>query len=123
MKGTKRTRSAFRAAVRNQYWRRGDAEVVLEEWSSSGLTLAEFAHRHGLKVERMRRWSESLGQQPVPKFYPVELRCDSFPTPEPTRDDSGVELVLRGGRRVVVQREFDEELLARVVRVVESWSC
>jgi hypothetical protein len=34
-----------------------------------------------------------------------------------------VALVLRGGRRIEVGRDFDEGLLARVVQVVESWEC
>jgi hypothetical protein len=40
---------------------------------------------------------------------------------EAANSDGGVAVVARGGRRVVVGRDFDEELLARVVRVVESW--
>jgi hypothetical protein len=122
MKGPKRgatyPRAAFAAACGSRYWREEDARVVLEEWSSSDIGLTEFARRHGLSERRLRRWSERLGRM---RFHPVELRLDGVTTGEAANGDGGVAVVARGGRRVAVGRDFDEELLARVVRVVESW--
>ena len=125
MKRSKRgqAQAGFAAAARSRYWREEDARVVLAEWSSSGLELEEFAGRHELKARRLRRWSERLGPGRRVRFHPVELRFDGFPTGEAVRGEGGVAVVLRGGRRVAVGRDFDEELLARVVQVVESWSC
>ena len=127
MKGSKRAQeqTAFLAAARSSYWREADARVVLEEWSSSGLELEEFARRHELAPRRVRRWSERLGAGRKVRFHAVELRFDGH-TPgegEAVNGEGGVAVVLRGGRRVAVGRDFDEQLLARVVRVVESWSC
>jgi hypothetical protein len=34
-----------------------------------------------------------------------------------------VELVLRGGRRLAVERGFDAALLEELVRIAESWPC
>ena len=125
MKRSKRgqAQATLSAAARNPYWREEDARVVLAEWSSSGLELEEFARRHELKGRRLRRWSERLGAERKVRFHPVELRFDGFPTGDAVRGEGGVAVVLRGGRRVAVGRDFDEELLARVVRVVESWPC
>ncbi len=123
MKKPEKDQGAFRAVARNPYWREGDARVVLEEWSSSGLEVAEFARRHGLRAGRLRRWSERLGARRGLKFHPVELRLDGVSAGPPVSGEGGVAVVLRGGRRVAVGRDFDEELLARVVRVVESWPC
>lgn len=116
-------RAGFAAATRNPYWREDDARVVLEACFSSGLALEEFARRHHLKPRRLRRWSERLEQRAVVRFHPVELRSNELPTREGVGGEDGVTVVLRGGRRVAVGRDFDEELLARVVRVVESWPC
>jgi hypothetical protein len=125
MKGPKggHPRVTFSAACRSRYWREEDARVVLEEWSRSELGLEEFARRHGLNERRLRRWSERLGRS-IPgriRFHPVELRLGGLAGAEAANSDGGVAVVARGGRRVVVGHDFDEELLARVVRVVESW--
>jgi len=118
------TPGALSAAARNPYWREGDARSVVEEWSRSGLGLREFARRYGLSEGRLRRWSERLGRRRRLKFHPVAVQVDGVSTRPPgSGDEAGIAVVLRGGRRVAVGRDFDEEVLARVVRVVESWPC
>jgi len=118
------TPAALGAAARNPYWREEDARTVLEEWSSSGLGLKEFAGRYGLSAGRLRRWSERLGRRRRLRFHPVAVQVDGVSTRPPgSGDEGGIAVVLRGGRRVAVGRDFDEEVLARVVRVVESWPC
>lgn len=121
----RKDRRAFAAAVRSRYWREEEAQVVLEDWRDSGLELEEFARRYELSPRRLRRWSERLGgdAEPELRFHPVALQVDGPTRERPASETSGVELVVPGGRRIAVEREFDEELLARVVRVVESWSC
>jgi hypothetical protein len=118
--------AAFAAVVRNRHWRAPDAQVALAEWGRSGLELEEFTRRHGLDPRRLRRWQARLDQEGAPlRFHPVEFRLDPEPSDEREREsgDGGVRLVLRGGRHVAVGRGFDEELLAQLVKVVESWSC
>jgi len=60
------------------------------------------------------------------RFHPVGLRLN-LEAPATHKGDSGgedgVTLLLRGGRRVAVRRGFDEELLAQLLGVEESWSC
>lgn len=117
-------REGFGCVVGGRRWREEDARVALEEWSRSGLGLQEFARSHGLSRERLGRWVKRLGLVPGLRFHPVEVRPDrALPNtpPETSIGEGGVAVVLRGGRRVAVGRDFDEELLARVVRVVESW--
>ena len=117
---------AFAAVVQSRYWRAADARVALDEWGRSGRELAEFARRHGLAPRRLLRWEARLSRGETPlRFHPVELRLGlgASPNQGPGSDDGGVSLVLRGGRRVAVKRGFDEELLARLVGVVESWPC
>ena len=111
--------------INSRYWREKDARIVLDEWSSSSLGLEDFARRHELRARRLRRWLERLGpgRARVGRFHPVELRLDSLGTREAGSDDGGVTVLVRGGRRIAVGRDFDEELLTRVVRVVESWPC
>ena len=79
--------SGFAAVVGGRRWREAEAGTVLKEWARSGLELEEFARRHGLKPQRLRRWSERLGQPRVPAFHPVELRLDGSATPERSSPD------------------------------------
>lgn len=118
-----RRQDAFAAVVRSGYWRERDARVVLAEWRGSGLELEEFARRHRLSRRRLRRWSERLSPPRRLTFHPVELRVDGPSSGGASSEECGVALVLRGGRRIAVGRDFDEGVLARVVRVVESLGC
>lgn len=123
MKRSRVRGSGFAAVVGGRRWREAEAGTVLKEWARSGLGLEEFARRHGLRPQRLRRWSERLRQGRVPTFHPVELCLDGSATLEPSSPRGGVELMLPGGRRIAVSRGFDVELLSRLVHVVESWPC
>lgn len=118
---TRKPRHATLAAVLNRRrWSARDAEVVLAAWRESGERLSQFAARHGLVAERLLRWRRVRRGSGI-RFHPVQV----VPSPrdEAASVGSGVELVLRGGRRVAVGRDFDAALLEALVRAVESWSC
>lgn len=115
--------SALRAAAKNPYWRQPDAELVLSLWSSSGQSLSAFGRQFGISRQKLRRWRRKLRDSDLPTLYPVELvspAADDWP-----REAGGgeVEVVLRGGRRVVIRAGFDQALLTEVAAVVESWGC
>lgn len=103
------------------YWRSGDAERVLEAWRQSGQSMAAFAREQGLSRARLARWHGRLRDRPV-AFHPVRVVGDSPGLAKSVRPTT-VDLVLAGGRRVVVGRGFDPELLEKLVRVVEGWRC
>jgi transposase len=117
---------AVATLLQSSYWRPADASLVLAAWSQSGLSLSAFARRHGIKPKRLWRWYERLGDRSspaeTPAFLPVRLLFAGKQDEQP-RGDGSIELVLQGGRRVVVRPGFDATLLAQLVRAVESWSC
>lgn len=115
--------SEVKAAAGRRYWRAEDAALVVAAWRRSGESLAAFSQAHGLCPGRLRRWEARL-QEPgtLPTFYPVRV-VEGGREGGDSGEGSRLELVLRGGRRVVVSRGFDRELLEEVVRVVEGWSC
>lgn len=123
MKDVNRIDSKTAAALQSGYWRRETAELVLEAWAESGLSVAAFARQHGIQAKRLGWWRKRLEEvaEPAPVFHRVQLIQDR------ERDESGgdgaVELVLRGGRRISVRPGFDTATLEQLVRVVESWSC
>lgn len=123
-------------AVRSRYWRADDAERVLRVLEASQLSVAAFSRQHGLSTARLLRWKKRLGKRgsgsgPFRRSSSVRPRTPlqfhsvrvvtSSPAPPSSQQESGVELLLLGDRRIVVRRGFDPELLAELVRVVESW--
>lgn len=109
-------------ALETSYWREADARAVLRALVESGETLPRFAARHGIEPGRLRRWEKRLGRKPEFTFHPVEV-VDRAPKAraEINGRPDVLELVLRGGRRVVVSAEFDADFLRRLVATVESW--
>jgi hypothetical protein len=105
------------------YWREADAKVVLQAWARSGQPLVAFAHAHSIPIAKLRRWKTRLGEVPAAVvFHRVRVRPGGDRKPAQPAGP-GVELVVAGGRRILVQRGFDEELLHELVQAVECWSC
>ena len=60
---------------------------------------------------------------PVRAFMPVEITpvpAQATPVASPARRTGLIEIVLRHGRRIRVDREVDAEALRRVLQVMES---
>lgn len=89
--------------------------------AASGETVAGFARRHGLHPARVQRWMTRVGRKargrsaPSPAFAPVRVTAERT-------SGSGLEVVI-GGVVVRVSRDFDGEVLRRVVAALEVTSC
>jgi hypothetical protein len=122
------SKSRFLARVlESRYWKESEARAVLAAWARTGESAAVFAGHYGLAPSRLLRWKARLslsGREPV--FHPVKLieagvgLRSGMAEAEAT---GTLELVLGGGRRILVRRGFDPEALAELVRAVESWEC
>jgi transposase len=101
-----------RDARKEQQWRQW-----IQRWRASGLSVAAFCARHGLRQQSFYAWRRELqrrdAEQPV--FVPVNVVADD----EPARD-AGVAIVLRGGRTVRVGPGFDPATLRHVLAVLEE---
>lgn len=118
--------------------------VLIDEWRRGGLGLPAFCKKRDLSrgtmqnwvykpalrlaVEDARRASQAGCSAPVataerptptPAFLPVRLAEITAPTPEPM-GRSAIEVVLGGGRRIVVGPGFDPETLRLVVAALEG---
>jgi hypothetical protein len=111
----------------SRYWRRKDASEVVAAWARSGMSMTAFARHFGICVQRLRRWKQRLAAAPLEDraatlssgFHPVQVVGNEV---DSTRG-SGLELVVRGGRRIVVTNGFSEHELERLVLVTERLSC
>jgi len=125
MNPRKRNRERI-TVLRKPYWRMADAREVLALWQRSGTSLSAFARLHSLDRNRLARWRDRLDRRPTPRFHEVRLVDPLEPPVRPggttPGEKPGIELII-GGRRLVVHRGFDGDLLAEVVQVLEAMAC
>jgi hypothetical protein len=127
------------ARQRETHWRK-----VLAEWSKTGLTQTAFCRERGLSLSAFGWWKGELARRDAergPKqrakshargsrgkttgFLPVRVMGSREPGGAGERVGIGdgcigLEVVLVNGRRVRVGSDVDDELLAKVVRVLEG---
>jgi hypothetical protein len=92
---------------------RAEAEQVVAEYETSGLSRQEFCLKHGLALVTLDRYrkrrQEATGNN---GWVAVELSGGSGP-------GSALAVVLLSGRRIEVSRGFDAHTLEELVRVLE----
>jgi len=94
-------------------WTTADAQVMLAELASSGLSIAEFAEKTGLDVNRVYRWRRRIGSSASvalakrPAFIEVK------------RPAHAVEVLLRSGRVLRFSEGIDTAALARIADALE----
>ena len=103
------------AAELSVYWREDEARDVIEEWRDSGLSMAEFSRRFGVRVERIRRWRRRLEAESTaagPRFVRlVVAENEDVTAPQPIWVHVGVV-------RIEVPPDFHDETLLRLVRTL-----
>ena len=120
-------RSLVTQKLTSRYWRRPDAEVIVAALLHSGMTVSAFGREFGVCVQRLGRWRKRLvghgegdgSGLPATGFHPVHVVVGDAGA----NQVATFELVVRGGRRIAVHSDFDEQSLARLVRFVERLGC
>lgn len=90
-----------------KYWRKEDAERVLEALRRSGESVPAFARRHGVGPERIAYWQERVAEVEAPVLVPMIVRAAA-----PTASVGVAVTVAIGGVRVEV---------ADAARVPPAW--
>lgn len=109
-------------AIRRE--RRGEAfwREVVAEWRRSGLSMAAFCRERELVPTTFYTWRRRV--EPAngdEAFVPVHVVASSGPDDE--RCEPSLEVVVAGGRRVMVREDFDSETLQRVIMALETLPC
>lgn len=118
--------------VRRRRWSSEEKRAVVTEALSSGNVIAT-AKRHGIQAQQIYRWRERLEErQGQTAFLPVSIAADSAPlSPTPVLDQDHspaamldrsprVEIVLRCGRRIIVEGAVDADTLLTLARGLEA---
>ena len=101
----------------------GEVKRLVAEFEASGIQRNEFCRTHGIALStllrHLKRHGSGVGRAKAGnRLVAVELSGE-----EPKRNSQrpcALEVVLPGGRRIEVGREFDSVTLARVVKVLEG---
>lgn len=110
-------------------WSREEKLAIVGE--IAGRTVSAVARRHNIAPSLLFRWKRELGgtaatKPETPAFVrvalpvPVADRKDGATAPSCSRDDGAIEIVLSGGRRVIVGKHADMAVLRQVVAVLEG---
>lgn len=94
-------------------WRR-----IIESRQASGQSVAAFCRERDISQAGFYAWKRRLrGAGPTPAFVEVKTVEQARPN-----GSEGIEVCLAGGRRVLVRRGFDRELLVETIGVLEGLS-
>jgi len=99
-------------------------KIVVESMAAPRLVSAT-ARRYGISRSQLATWrrtfrDEPAGPDPVPTCVPAVLApAPELPRQESVATSSRMEVILTGGRRIVVDAGVDPEALARVIAVVD----
>lgn len=108
--------------------RMSDAEremrALIEEHGSSGQSLAQFADARGVPRWKLYDWRRRIEQRDAralteQRFATVKIVEEDSDRRRPSSGAS-IEVVLRGGRTLVVRGDVDGEQLKRVVLALEA---
>jgi hypothetical protein len=111
---TKAKKKTSRAA----YWRRH-----ISKWSKSALTQAEYCRRNGLSAAAFHWWKGELRRKSkVQKESSTSMQFVEVHGVSPAHAGLGetYEIALFRGRAIRVGRDFDSDVLKRLIAVVDS---
>ena len=102
---------------RGRHRTRDEADGIAADYEASGLGREEFCEQRGVALKTLARYltryrRERSGKDGVPRWIPVEVTAKR-------RDSAVLSVVLDGGRRIEVGRDFDGETLRRLVVALE----
>jgi len=103
---------------RAAYWQKH-----ISQWSESGLTQAEYCRRNKLSAAAFHWWKRHLQKKLMARKKPPTpmqfVEVHSVPPIHAGRNET-YEVVLSRGRAIRVDRDFDSDVLKRLIAVVES---
>ena len=111
-------------------WTEIEKQAILDEAAQKVRTVSEVARRHGLTPALLFRWRRELKKSekkgtPEPAFVPLALPAPpSLSTKSADASsrvgDDRIEIVLDGGRRIIVGEDVDTAALRRILDVLEQ---
>ena len=93
---------------------------LVSEQSRSGQSVSAYCREHGLRVWQFYGWKKRLRDSDAPQFVEVAVKPPAEIAQQPSQQGGAIEVRLRSGHRVVVERGFDASHLRALLLVLES---
>jgi hypothetical protein len=93
---------------------------VISEQQQSGKSVAVFCQERGLRVWQFYEWKKRLVDSEGAKFVSVEVKPAELAMSSFVPGDKAIEIRLRRGCSLVVERGFDASHLRALLAVLES---
>ena len=119
--------------VRRRNFGKADKQRIVEEACNPGASVSGVAKRYGIGPRLLFQWKKDLMPDPEPMFAEVRLDHDAtslgevakpLPVTSPPivveRSVPGIEVDLKGGRRVRFDRKTDPETIRTLVALLEG---
>lgn len=120
---------------RRRSWSDEEKRRIVAESRQPGMSVSEVARRHDVNANQVFTWRRQFAEE-VPAFVPVLVPPESAgdvdldvraagerpkvtASPPPSEVSGRMEIVLAGGRRVIVDRTVSAAALSRVLGVLE----
>ena len=109
---------------RRRRWAEHEKLRIVEESLSGPRLASATARRHGISNQLLFAWRKAyregrFANGPPPAFVPAMIVPDP-PQTRPEPDGRPIEIVSPSGWRVLVGRDVDEEVLRRVLRILDG---
>jgi len=119
---------------RRRRWPADEKRRIMAETEEAGASVSRVARRHDLNTNMLFAWLRKAGSAVAAMpcqseaFVPAVIVADpvaASPGPTPSASPSGpepvgrMEIVLKGGDRVIVGADFDAAALARMMKVLD----
>ncbi len=106
------------------HWSHDDKIRVVVESEQPGAVKTEVAQRNGISIGQLYSWRRALKEgrlQASGSFMNVEVIPDKPEVAaEATPVRSGIEIMLKGGHSMRLEKDFDDQLLKRILSVMEG---
>jgi transposase len=107
---------------RRRRWSDYEKQRIVEESLSGPRQASATARRHGISDQLLFAWRKAYREGRLGDalgFVPAMIVPDP-PRTRPEPDGGAIEIVSPNGWRVLVGRDFDEEVLGRVLRLLDG---
>lgn len=101
--------------------------ILEESFSGDGRQVSATAAKHGVSRSLLYRWRQlaragDLGSIRIEGFVPALITPD-VPAPAPSNPAAGggrIEVLSANGRRIIVDRDVDDDVLLRILRRLDT---